>query len=101
MLKIIPTILLPLFYTVGFGQENHSDLPSSPSMSYELRIDKSSVKDWENTTQFVRKITQAEQVSLAADSTSFKIQTSRVLDPKIIEGKLIKFGVIYFELKKN
>lgn len=68
--------------------------------SYVIQFEAADVQDWDEFETFITNITQAESIELNENKNEYTVSTFRVLDPKIIEGKLFKFGVDYYELKQ-
>jgi hypothetical protein len=94
-------LLLVLGLTVPgiYGQSNN-DVSDSPD-EYVIHFDKNDVQNWSEFEQYITNITQAESVLLNDKKNEFYIETYRVLDPKIIEGKLVKYGVDFIDLTTN
>ncbi len=99
MKQLFTICLLFLISFWGFGQAEGSD-PQEP-LQYILSFDGEDVTNWEDFELFVKNITQAESIELNDSKSGYIISTERTLDPKIVQGKLFKYGVDYIELKLN
>lgn len=96
MKYVYASSVLLLLTTFCFGQNNNETMDIAEV--YVLHFDNDDVQDWTKFNQFISNITQAEDVYLNEKENEYHIETYRVLDPKIIEGKLVKYGVDYFNL---
>lgn len=100
MKNLLSTLVLTLLVITSYTQSAVIST-SDQEPNYILYFDSEDVTDWDEFTQFVKNITQAESIKLTDTKEALKITTLRDLDPKIINGKLEKYGVDYIELKQN
>lgn len=100
MKNLLSTLVLTLLVITSYTQSAVAST-SEQEPNYILYFDSEDVTDWDEFIQFVKNITQAESLELIDTREALKITTVRDLDPKIINGKLEKYGVDYIELKQN
>lgn len=100
MKNLLSTLALTLLAITSYTQSTVSSI-SDQEPNYILYFDAEDVTDWDEFTQFVKNITQAESIELIDTKEAFNITTVRNLDPKIINGKLEKYGVEFYSISKS
>lgn len=100
MTKLLLSILFVAFVSItGVAQNETSDTPSIHR--YQLEFDHSDVSNIDDFKSFLKSICGTENIEFSDIKGIATIQTTHVLDPKIINGKLEKFGVDFYSLISN
>lgn len=99
--KIIFIAILFSTNSIDSFAQSGSSVVISKVRTYTLSITPSDVNDWTAFENYISNITQSKSIRFNAAKNEITITTFRNLDPKVIEGKLIKYGVEFVNLKED